>query len=186
MRLYITRLNFEEPLGLRAAQVLWILLGHIESHRQWFYVVHTGCVALGLGSFVIRVMTYDMSYVICHNMTYEVLATHELSFCVSILWWQPGGCRLCCVLVSRGFLQGLAAPRGGLVRTASSLPATNLLFLTLVLSLQCETSLDGEAGLCWCVYPWSGKRILGSLKIRGNPNCSQYFNLRDWKELHAV
>ncbi|XP_073921518.1 insulin-like growth factor-binding protein 1 isoform X2 [Castor canadensis] len=46
-------------------------------------------------------------------------------------------------------------------------------------SKQCETSLDGEAGLCWCVYPWSGKRILGSLKIRGNPNCSQYFNLRD-------
>ncbi|XP_004630409.1 insulin-like growth factor-binding protein 1 isoform X1 [Octodon degus] len=45
-------------------------------------------------------------------------------------------------------------------------------------SKQCETSLDGEAGLCWCVYPWSGKRIPGSLEARGDPNCQQYFNLQ--------
>ncbi|XP_047415902.1 insulin-like growth factor-binding protein 1 isoform X2 [Sciurus carolinensis] len=46
-------------------------------------------------------------------------------------------------------------------------------------SKQCETSLDGEAGLCWCVYPWSGKRIPGSLEIRGDPNCHQYFNVKN-------
>ncbi|KAM5274862.1 insulin-like growth factor-binding protein 1 [Ctenodactylus gundi] len=45
-------------------------------------------------------------------------------------------------------------------------------------SKQCESSLDGEAGLCWCVYPWSGKRIPGSHETRGDPNCQQYFNLQ--------
>uniref|UniRef100_A0A8C2NGV7 Thyroglobulin type-1 domain-containing protein n=1 Tax=Capra hircus TaxID=9925 RepID=A0A8C2NGV7_CAPHI len=46
-------------------------------------------------------------------------------------------------------------------------------------SKQCETSLEGEPGLCWCVYPWSGKRILGSVAIRGDPQCQQYFNLQN-------
>ncbi|XP_045420930.1 insulin-like growth factor-binding protein 1 [Lemur catta] len=46
-------------------------------------------------------------------------------------------------------------------------------------SRQCETSMDGEAGLCWCVYPWSGKKIPGSLEVRGDPNCHQYFNLQN-------
>nr|XP_002724258.2 insulin-like growth factor-binding protein 1 [Oryctolagus cuniculus] len=46
-------------------------------------------------------------------------------------------------------------------------------------SKQCETSLDGEAGLCWCVYPWSGKRIPGSLEIRGDPKCHQHFNAQN-------
>lgn len=46
-------------------------------------------------------------------------------------------------------------------------------------SKQCETSLEGEAGLCWCVYPWNGKKIPGSLEIRGDPNCHQYFNLQN-------
>ncbi|XP_020771086.1 insulin-like growth factor-binding protein 1 [Odocoileus virginianus] len=46
-------------------------------------------------------------------------------------------------------------------------------------SKQCETSLEGEPGLCWCVYPWSGKRILGSVAIRGDPKCQQYFNLQN-------
>ncbi|XP_047619550.1 insulin-like growth factor-binding protein 1 [Phacochoerus africanus] len=43
-------------------------------------------------------------------------------------------------------------------------------------SKQCETSLEGEPGLCWCVYPWSGKKILGSTAVRGDPKCHQYFN----------
>nr|XP_019587113.1 PREDICTED: insulin-like growth factor-binding protein 1 [Rhinolophus sinicus]XP_019587114.1 PREDICTED: insulin-like growth factor-binding protein 1 [Rhinolophus sinicus] len=43
-------------------------------------------------------------------------------------------------------------------------------------SKQCETSLDGEAGLCWCVYPWSGKKIPGSVEVRGDPSCHQYFH----------
>ncbi|XP_030727231.2 insulin-like growth factor-binding protein 1 [Globicephala melas] len=46
-------------------------------------------------------------------------------------------------------------------------------------SKQCETSLEGEPGLCWCVYPWSGKKILGSVAIRGDPKCHQYFNLQN-------
>ena len=50
-------------------------------------------------------------------------------------------------------------------------------------SLQCETSLEGEPGLCWCVYPWSGKRILGSVAVRGDPQCQQYFNLQNWKQM---
>ncbi|XP_075413616.1 insulin-like growth factor-binding protein 1 [Tenrec ecaudatus] len=45
-------------------------------------------------------------------------------------------------------------------------------------SKQCETSLEGEAGLCWCVYPWSGKKIPGTLEVRGDPQCHQYFNLQ--------
>lgn len=43
---------------------------------------------------------------------------------------------------------------------------------------QCETSLDGEPVLCWCVYPWNGKRIRGSLETIGDPNCHQYSNSR--------
>ncbi|XP_048195346.1 insulin-like growth factor-binding protein 1 isoform X2 [Perognathus longimembris pacificus] len=46
-------------------------------------------------------------------------------------------------------------------------------------SKQCESSLDGEAGLCWCVYPWSGRRIPGVQELRGDPDCQQYFNLQN-------
>ncbi|KAM9651147.1 insulin-like growth factor-binding protein 1 [Trichechus inunguis] len=45
-------------------------------------------------------------------------------------------------------------------------------------SKQCETSLEGEAGLCWCVYPWNGKKIPGVPEVRGDPHCRQYFNLQ--------
>ncbi|XP_036103284.1 insulin-like growth factor-binding protein 1 [Molossus molossus] len=41
-------------------------------------------------------------------------------------------------------------------------------------SKQCEASLDGEPGLCWCVYPQSGRKIPGS-EVRGDPDCQQYF-----------
>uniref|UniRef100_G3U9C7 Insulin-like growth factor-binding protein 1 n=1 Tax=Loxodonta africana TaxID=9785 RepID=G3U9C7_LOXAF len=44
-------------------------------------------------------------------------------------------------------------------------------------SKQCETSLEGEPGLCWCVYPWSGKKIPGAPEVRGDPHCHQYFSL---------
>ncbi|XP_044527994.1 insulin-like growth factor-binding protein 1 [Gracilinanus agilis] len=46
-------------------------------------------------------------------------------------------------------------------------------------SKQCETSLEGDPGLCWCVYPWSGKKIPGSPEIRGDPGCHQYFNMHN-------
>uniref|UniRef100_A0A3Q0S1G2 Insulin-like growth factor-binding protein 1 n=1 Tax=Amphilophus citrinellus TaxID=61819 RepID=A0A3Q0S1G2_AMPCI len=31
---------------------------------------------------------------------------------------------------------------------------------------QCESSLDGQRGRCWCVNSWNGKRILGSTELR--------------------
>lgn len=43
-------------------------------------------------------------------------------------------------------------------------------------SKQCQTSLDGEAGLCWCVDPQSGRRIPGSVEVRGDPNCQQHLH----------
>ncbi|XP_045684029.1 insulin-like growth factor-binding protein 1 isoform X1 [Phyllostomus hastatus] len=43
-------------------------------------------------------------------------------------------------------------------------------------SKQCQTSLDGEAGLCWCVDPQSGRRIPGSVEVRGDPGCQQHFH----------
>ncbi|XP_006902238.1 PREDICTED: insulin-like growth factor-binding protein 1 [Elephantulus edwardii] len=44
-------------------------------------------------------------------------------------------------------------------------------------SKQCETSLEGEAGLCWCVYPWNGKKIPGTSEVRGELNCHVYLSL---------
>ncbi|XP_021569434.1 insulin-like growth factor-binding protein 1 [Carlito syrichta] len=41
-------------------------------------------------------------------------------------------------------------------------------------SKQCETSMSGEVGRCWCVYPWNGEKIPGSPEARGNINCDQY------------
>ncbi|XP_076974811.1 insulin-like growth factor-binding protein 1 isoform X2 [Tamandua tetradactyla] len=42
---------------------------------------------------------------------------------------------------------------------------------------QCETSLDGELGFCWCVFPWDGKRIPRIPRVEGDPKCRQYFSL---------
>ncbi|KAM3875811.1 insulin-like growth factor-binding protein 1a [Diretmus argenteus] len=36
---------------------------------------------------------------------------------------------------------------------------------------QCESSLDGQRGRCWCVSPWNGKRILGSSDLQGDAEC---------------
>uniref|UniRef100_A0A7N9D8C0 Insulin-like growth factor-binding protein 1 n=1 Tax=Macaca fascicularis TaxID=9541 RepID=A0A7N9D8C0_MACFA len=51
--------------------------------------------------------------------------------------------------------------------------------VTNVKKWKCETSLAGEERLCWCVYPWNGKRIPGSPEIRGDPNCQTYFNVQN-------
>ncbi|XP_066210210.1 insulin-like growth factor-binding protein 1 [Saccopteryx leptura] len=40
---------------------------------------------------------------------------------------------------------------------------------------QCETSLDGELGLCWCVNPLTGLKISGSPEARGDLNCHRSF-----------
>ncbi|XP_056131852.1 insulin-like growth factor-binding protein 1a [Lampris incognitus] len=36
---------------------------------------------------------------------------------------------------------------------------------------QCESSLDGQRGRCWCVTSWNGKRILGSAELPGDAEC---------------
>ncbi|KAM4705092.1 insulin-like growth factor-binding protein 1 [Rhinophrynus dorsalis] len=46
-------------------------------------------------------------------------------------------------------------------------------------SKQCEASLDGERGKCWCVYPLTGRRIPGSPENRGELNCQQYLSAQE-------
>ncbi|XP_067861658.1 insulin-like growth factor-binding protein 1 [Heptranchias perlo] len=41
---------------------------------------------------------------------------------------------------------------------------------------QCESSLDGQRGKCWCVFRWNGKRIPGSPEVRGDPQCHRHDN----------
>ncbi|XP_051997980.1 insulin-like growth factor-binding protein 2-B [Xyrauchen texanus] len=41
---------------------------------------------------------------------------------------------------------------------------------------QCHMSTHGQRGECWCVNPYTGKQIASSPKVRGDPNCSQYFS----------
>lgn len=36
---------------------------------------------------------------------------------------------------------------------------------------QCESSLDGQRGRCWCVNSWNGKRILGSTDLPADAEC---------------
>ncbi|XP_055779181.1 insulin-like growth factor-binding protein 1 isoform X1 [Salvelinus fontinalis] len=37
---------------------------------------------------------------------------------------------------------------------------------------QCESSLDGQRGRCWCVSSWNGKKIPGSTDLSGDADCS--------------
>ncbi|KFV45435.1 Insulin-like growth factor-binding protein 1, partial [Tyto alba] len=46
-------------------------------------------------------------------------------------------------------------------------------------SKQCETSLDGEAAGCWCVYPKNGRRISGAPEMKGDLDCQQYLNSQE-------
>nr|XP_033786276.1 insulin-like growth factor-binding protein 1 [Geotrypetes seraphini] len=46
-------------------------------------------------------------------------------------------------------------------------------------SKQCEASLDGERGQCWCVYPLNGTRIPGSPELRGDIDCQQYLTAQE-------
>ncbi|KAM9832115.1 insulin-like growth factor-binding protein 1 [Neosynchiropus ocellatus] len=36
---------------------------------------------------------------------------------------------------------------------------------------QCESSLDGQRGRCWCVHSWNGKRMLGSTDLAPEEEC---------------
>ncbi|KAJ0005384.1 hypothetical protein NQD34_015278 [Periophthalmus magnuspinnatus] len=40
---------------------------------------------------------------------------------------------------------------------------------------QCNMSLRGQRGECWCVNPLTGEQIPTSPRVRGDPNCEQYF-----------
>uniref|UniRef100_A0A2K5KER7 Insulin-like growth factor-binding protein 1 n=1 Tax=Colobus angolensis palliatus TaxID=336983 RepID=A0A2K5KER7_COLAP len=61
----------------------------------------------------------------------------------------------------------------------STYDGSKALHVTNIKKWKCETSLAGEERLCWCVYPWNGKRIPGSPEIRGDPNCQTYFNVQN-------
>ncbi|XP_066542431.1 insulin-like growth factor-binding protein 2-B [Hoplias malabaricus] len=39
---------------------------------------------------------------------------------------------------------------------------------------QCHMSSHGQRGECWCVNPYTGVQIPSSIRVRGDPNCSQY------------
>lgn len=39
---------------------------------------------------------------------------------------------------------------------------------------QCNMSLHGQRGECWCVNPLTGDQIPASPRVRGDPNCDQY------------
>lgn len=41
--------------------------------------------------------------------------------------------------------------------------------------LQCHMSTHGQRGECWCVNPHTGIQIPSSIRVRGDPNCSQYY-----------
>lgn len=36
---------------------------------------------------------------------------------------------------------------------------------------QCESSLDGQRGRCWCVNSWNGKKLLGSTDLTADAEC---------------
>ncbi|XP_066532923.1 insulin-like growth factor-binding protein 1a [Hoplias malabaricus] len=38
---------------------------------------------------------------------------------------------------------------------------------------QCESSLDGQRGKCWCVSSWNGKKVLGSSELPVDADCPQ-------------
>uniref|UniRef100_A0A4W4HK47 Insulin-like growth factor-binding protein 1 n=1 Tax=Electrophorus electricus TaxID=8005 RepID=A0A4W4HK47_ELEEL len=41
---------------------------------------------------------------------------------------------------------------------------------------QCESSLDGQRGKCWCVSSWNGKKLLGSSELPADAECPQELN----------
>ncbi|XP_051511776.1 insulin-like growth factor-binding protein 1 [Myxocyprinus asiaticus] len=41
---------------------------------------------------------------------------------------------------------------------------------------QCESSLDGQRGKCWCVSSWNGKKILGSSDLPADAECPEELN----------
>ncbi|TRY84274.1 hypothetical protein DNTS_004009 [Danionella cerebrum] len=41
---------------------------------------------------------------------------------------------------------------------------------------QCESSLDGEKGRCWCVSSWNGKKIPGSSDLSADAECPEEVN----------
>ncbi|KAG5283407.1 hypothetical protein AALO_G00041730 [Alosa alosa] len=46
---------------------------------------------------------------------------------------------------------------------------------------QCHMSTHGQRGECWCVDPITGVQLPSSLKVRGDPSCSQYLSGQETK-----
>ncbi|KAK1798802.1 hypothetical protein P4O66_007079, partial [Electrophorus voltai] len=51
-----------------------------------------------------------------------------------------------------------------------------LQYFNIYLDIPCKMSVNGYRGECWCVDPHSGRPIPTSPRVRGDPNCSQYFD----------
>lgn len=49
---------------------------------------------------------------------------------------------------------------------------------------QCESSLDGQRGKCWCVSSWNGKKIPGSSDMPADAECPEELN--HWSVTHTV
>lgn len=61
--------------------------------------------------------------------------------------------------------------------------------LTLTLSVsfspQCESSLDGQRGKCWCVSSWNGKKIPGSSDLPADAECPEELNHWSVSHIHT-
>ncbi|XP_060786286.1 insulin-like growth factor-binding protein 2-B [Neoarius graeffei] len=51
---------------------------------------------------------------------------------------------------------------------------------------QCHMSTHGQRGECWCVNPHTGIQIPSSIRVRGDPNCSQYYGTPELKSTTSL
>ncbi|KAI5618633.1 insulin-like growth factor-binding protein 2-B precursor [Silurus asotus] len=51
---------------------------------------------------------------------------------------------------------------------------------------QCHMSTHGQRGECWCVNPHTGIQIPSSTRVRGDPNCSQYYSGPEFKSTTSL
>lgn len=179
------RPNFEERFRLSEAQILWTFLEETEDQEvlcnRWGIcqgrpVMHGqaplgSAVWYGLWSKQLRT---------CHT-----ISTHTR---MSLLHLELDLCLHCDVgfALSHGHSQfgGLGCSQLVLSWAAWTPP---LSLTGAALDLDPSLAVWDFAGRrAWALLvclPLSGKRILGSVAIRGDPQCQQYFNLQNWKQM---